>query len=243
LSDKLSASPNVVSANPNTEGTSPKEDSATPSALSGHISGPIEQIADQVLELIESGTPTPIILIDGRTGSGKTTFAAALQNRLFQKGESAPRVIHMDDLYEGWDGLQAGVDYLIRQILSPLARREGASWQEYDWTATDSNSKDSNSTDPANPGKVGARTGTWREFRGGTPLIIEGVGSLSRIAAEQADITVWLEADQAVRQARIAARNAEGDGDGSWFAMWTAQEADFYAREKSDEIADLIIRT
>ena len=194
-------------------------------------SAQIEAIADQVLELIESGTPTPIILIDGRTGSGKTTFAAELQNRLFQKGESAPRVIHMDDLYEGWDGLQTGVDYLIRQILSPLSRREGASWQEYDWTAID----------PATPEKVGARTGTWREFRGGTPLIIEGVGSLSRIAAEQADVTIWLEVDQAVRQERIAARGAAGDGDGSWFAMWTAQEADFYAREKSAEIADLVI--
>ena len=182
----------------------------------------LESITDQVLELIDSGTPTPIILVDGRTGSGKTTFAAALQNRLFQKGESAPRVIHMDDLYEGWDGLQAGVDYLMRQILSPLGRREGASWQEYDWAA-------------------GERSGTWREFRGGTPLIIEGVGSLSRIAAELADITVWLEADQAVRQERIAGRKAEGDGDGSWFAMWSAQEADFYAREKSSEIADFTI--
>lgn len=182
----------------------------------------IETITDRVLELIDSGTPTPIILVDGRTGSGKTTFAAALQNRLFQKGESAPRVIHMDDLYEGWDGLQAGVDFLIRQILSPLGRREGASWQEFDWTA-------------------GERSGTWREFRGGTPLIIEGVGALSRVAAEQADVKVWLEADQALRQDRINERNAAGDGDGSWFAMWTAQEADFYAREKSDEIADLVI--
>lgn len=182
----------------------------------------IEAITDQILELIESGTPAPIILIDGRTGAGKTTFAAALQNRLFQKGESAPRVIHMDDLYEGWDGLQAGVDYLIRQILNPLARREGASWQEFNWATNE-------------------RTGTWREFRGGTPLIIEGVGSLSRIAAEQAAITIWLEADQAVRHERLTARKAEGDGDGSWFAMWSAQEADFYAREKSAEIADLVI--
>jgi hypothetical protein len=41
----------------------------------------------------------------------------------------------------------------------------------------------------------------------------------------------------------LAERNAAGDGDGSWFAMWTAQEADFYAREKSNEIADLIIET
>jgi uridine kinase len=193
----------------------------------------LEKLADQILELVESGTPTPIILIDGRTGSGKTTFAAALQNRLFQKGDSAPRVIHMDDLYDGWDGLQAGVDYLIRQILSPLARREGASWQEYDWAAVD----------PLTPEKIGSRSGAWREFRGGTPLIIEGVGALSRIAAAQADITIWLEVEQAVRQSRIAGRNADGDGDGSWFAMWTAQEADFYAREKSAEIADLVIET
>mgnify|MGYP000272887441 CR=1 FL=1 len=200
-------------------------------AVSEDVRAQIELITDQILELVEAGSQTPIVLIDGRTGSGKTTFAAELQNRIFQKGESAPRVIHMDDLYEGWDGLQAGVDYLIRQILNPLARREGASWQEYDWTASD----------PSTPEKVGARTGTWREFRGGTPLIIEGVGSLSRIAAEQADITVWLEADQKLRQDRIAARNAEGDGDGSWFAMWTAQEADFYAREKSEEIAEVFV--
>jgi uridine kinase len=200
-------------------------------AVSEEVRAQIELITDQILELVEAGSQTPIVLIDGRTGSGKTTFAAELQNRIFQKGESAPRVIHMDDLYEGWDGLQAGVDYLIRQILNPLARREGASWQEYDWTASD----------PSTPEKVGARTGTWREFRGGTPLIIEGVGSLSRIAAEQSDITVWLEADQKLRQDRIAARNAEGDGDGSWFAMWTAQEADFYAREKSEEIAEVFV--
>ena len=184
----------------------------------------VERITDQVLELIESGTTTPIILVDGRTGSGKSTFATALQNRLFQKGESAPRVIHMDDLYEGWAGLQAGVDYLIRQILSPLARREGASWQEFDWA-------------------VGERSGTWREFRGGTPLIIEGVGSLSRVAAEQADVAIWLEADQEVRRARLNDRQGPGDRDGSWFAMWSAQEADFYAREKSDEIADQVIET
>ena len=188
------------------------------------VSAAIEKITDQVIELIETGTPTPIILVDGRTGSGKTTFAAALQNRLFKKGESAPRVVHMDDLYEGWDGLQAGVDYLIRQILNPLNRREGASWQEFDWAA-------------------GERTGTWREFRGGTPLIIEGVGALSRVAAAQAAVTIWLEADQTVRQARIAERNAVGDGDGSWFAVWSAQEADFYAREKSTEIADQVIET
>ena len=184
----------------------------------------VERITDQVLELIESGTTTPIILVDGRTGSGKSTFATALQNRLFQKGESAPRVIHMDDLYEGWDGLQAGVDYLIRQVLSPLSRREGASWQEYDWAA-------------------GERSGTWREFRGGTPLIIEGVGSLSRVAAEQADVSIWLEADQEIRRARLTERQGPGDGGGERSAVRRAGEAGSSGREPSEEIADLVIET
>jgi len=61
----------------------------------------VDNLADQILELIEEGTPTPIVLIDGRTGSGKSTLAEALQRKLFKVGESLPRVIHMDDLYEG----------------------------------------------------------------------------------------------------------------------------------------------
>ena len=65
-------------------------------------------------------------------------------------GESLPRVIHMDDLYEGWRGLQTGVDILNRQILGQLAKGVGASWQEWDWAA--------------------GERGKWREFRGGTPL-------------------------------------------------------------------------
>ena len=67
--------------------------------------------------------------------------------------------------------------------------------------------------------------------------------SRRRVAAEQADFTIWLEADQVIRRERLTERQGPGDGDGSWFAMWSAQEADFYAREKSDEIADLVIET
>ena len=162
-----------------------------------------------------------VVAVIGPNGSGKTTFAAALQNRLFQKGESAPRVIHMDDLYEGWDGLQAGVDYLIRQVLSPLGRREGASWQEYDWA-------------------LGERD-RWREFEGGTPLVIEGCGSLSQATAPLANIRVWLEADETVRQNRWISR--VGHDHDEWWPIWAAQELEFYARERSPELADLSYTT
>lgn len=174
-----------------------------------------EQIGQQVLELIDSGIVMPIVLIDGRSNSGKSTLAATLQNYLFKHGESAPRVIHMDDLYPGWNGLDAGVDYLQRFILNPLSRRETAHWQEWDWSA-------------------GERK-EWREFGGGTPLIVEGCGALNQQSAPLANLRIWLEESEEVRHARWLER----EGSNEHWAEWAAQELDFYAREKSAQLADL----
>jgi len=182
----------------------------------------VDLLSDQVLELIETGLQTPIVLIDGRAGSGKSTLADLLQRKLFKEGESLPRVIHMDDLYLGWNGLQAGVDYLQRFILGPMSRREGASWQEFDWASL-------------REGEAPERTGAWREFRGGTPLIIEGCGSLGRASAEVANIAVWLEVDENLRHERWLAR----EGGNDHWAQWAAQELEFYAREKSAELATI----
>jgi uridine kinase len=179
----------------------------------------LEVAAAKVLEQIDKGQPTPIVLIDGRSGSGKTSFAKELQNRLFLAGESAPRVIHMDDLYSGWQGLQAGSDYLTRLILGMLKAGRTASWQEFDWA-------------------TGERSGAWREFEGGTPLIVEGCGSLTGASVEFAHLTIWLEADAAVRKQRWDAREPEAHS--KFWPIWAAQEEEFYAREKSPQLADLV---
>jgi uridine kinase len=179
----------------------------------------VDKASALVLDLIEKGQQTPIVLVDGRSASGKSTFAAALQNRLFQLGESAPRVIHMDSLYNGWSGLQDGHDYLLRFILTNVRAGKRANWQEFDWAA-------------------GARTGPWREFEGGTALIVEGCGALSSATAEFAQLTIWLETDAAIRKQRWDAR--EPTSHEEFWPVWAAQEEEFYAREKSAEIADLI---
>jgi uridine kinase len=179
----------------------------------------IEKICSQVLELIDRGNQTPIILIDGRAGSGKSTFAETLQQQLFRDGESAPRVIHMDNIFEGWDGLALGSDYMVRFILQPLARRETASWQDWSW--------------------VKNQRSSWREFSGGTPLIVEGCGSLTERSKEHADISIWLEASEETRRERWIQRERHLEK----FDFWAAQELDFYAREKSQSLADLVIRT
>jgi uridine kinase len=179
----------------------------------------IEKISSQVLELIDRGNQTPIILIDGRAGSGKSTFAEKLQQQLFREGESAPRVIHMDNIFEGWDGLALGSDYMVRFILQPLARQETASWQDWSW--------------------VKNQRSSWREFSGGTPLIVEGCGSLTERSKEHADISIWLEASEETRRERWIQRERHLEK----FDFWAAQELDFYAREKSQSLADLVIKT
>jgi dephospho-CoA kinase len=179
----------------------------------------IEKISSQVLELIDRGKQTPIVLIDGRAGSGKSTFAEQLQQQLFRDGESAPRVIHMDNIFEGWDGLSLGSDYMVRFILDPLARAETASWQDWSWVKNERSS--------------------WREFSGGTPLIVEGCGALTERSKSHADIAIWLEASEETRRERWLKRERHLDK----FDFWAAQELDFYAREKSQSLADLVLKT
>lgn len=177
----------------------------------------VETICARVLELVDAGKVTPIVLIDGRAGSGKSTLADLVQRQLFREGESLPRVVHMDDLYDGWTGLQAGSEYLLRQILTPMSARTSASWQEFDWDAQ--------------------QRGRWRVFDGGTPLIVEGCGSLSAASAELADLRVWLEVPVEVRHERWLAR--EGHRFDEQWPIWEAQEVEFYGRERSSDLADL----
>jgi uridine kinase len=157
----------------------------------------------------------PIIVIDGRAGSGKSTLALDLQNELFRSGESLPRIIHMDDLYEGWNGLAQGAEYLQRVVLGPLLANGTSSWQEYNW-------------------ELEARD-RWREFSGGTPLIAEGCGSLNRYTHTIANVSVWLDVSPEIRKQRWLER--DGHAFDNYFELWAAQELDFIAREKSPEFA------
>jgi uridine kinase len=179
----------------------------------------LSTLVDKTCDLLDKGVSMPIVVIDGRAGSGKSTLALDLQNELFRSGESMPRLIHMDDLYEGWSGLAAGSEYLQRVVLKPLLETGESSWQEFNWEL---NERD-----------------RWREFSGGTPLIIEGCGALNRYTAELAAIKVWLDVSVEVRKQRWLER--DGHIFDQYFDMWAAQELDFIAREKSPEFADFLL--
>lgn len=176
----------------------------------------LSRLTEETFNLIDRGIAMPIIVIDGRAGAGKSTLALDLQNELFRSGESMPRIIHMDDLYEGWNGLSLGAEYLQRVVLGPLLATGSSSWQEYNWGLE--------------------KRDRWREFSGGTPLIIEGCGSLNGYTSQVAHLRVWLDVSVEIRKQRWLER--DGHIFDQYFGSWAAQELDFIAREKSPEFAD-----
>ena len=70
--------------------------------------------------------PGRLICVDGPAGSGKTTLAEELASL------SGAPVIHMDDLFEGWDGLPRISDQLDT-LLPPLAEGRPGSYRRWDW--------------------------------------------------------------------------------------------------------------
>lgn len=151
-----------------------------------------------------------MVLIDGRSGSGKTELARAM---VLEK--PALQLVRMDDLYAGWDGLEAGSRHVHDYLLAASARR----WQRWDWAAGE----------PAE----------WHVLDPSRPVLIEGCGALSRENRALAAYAIWVELDEPTRKARALAR------DGELYAPhwddWAAQEEAFIARENPRALADIVV--
>src|SRR5674476_488189 len=79
-----------------------------------HITAADETIAAALLIIDRAQTrcgTTKVVAVDGPSGAGKTDFAAALADRL-----ASPQLLHMDDLYPGWDGLRQAVPARVEVI-------------------------------------------------------------------------------------------------------------------------------
>lgn len=173
----------------------------------------MREAAAEVLALARSRPPTlgegRLVCVDGPAGSGKTSLAAALE-------ESGARVVHLDDLYDGWEGLPR-VDTQLETLLRPLAAGRDGHYRRYDWL-----------------------TAGWAETVGVPPcplLVVEGVGAFAPAVADLVTVLVWVEAPHDLR----LARGLERDGEGlrrEWLA-WMAQEEGHLARTGARDRADL----
>lgn len=162
--------------------------------------------------MTKQSEPTRIIAIDGRSGAGKSTLAAGVAREL------GAQLIHMDALYPGWHGLDAGAALVVDQILEPLSRDEAATWPSWDWHRSE-------------PGPMLAA-------QPGGVVVLEGCGSLTRASAPLIELPVWLELEENERRERAEARDGTSD---EWWELWRGQEEAWIAREDPRSLAELVL--
>jgi uridine kinase len=159
-----------------------------------------------------------VVALDGRSGTGKSSLAAALAL------ETEAGLVHGDDFYSPvlaqsspeeraklTDAEVADSVFDWRRlrtvVLEPLVDRRPAIFRPYDWERND--------------GSLGA----VQQVEPGGLVVLEGVYSARPELADLVDLAVQVEADPAVRWARLAGR----PDDPAWTQFWDRGE-DYYFR-------------
>jgi len=181
------------------------------------------ELAARVVEWTAARPAPAVVAVDGPSGAGKTSLAETLVAVLAGAGRDAVAV-HLDDLYPGWDGLDAVVPIVVRHVLEPLA----------------------------SPGPVAVPTWDWRRDRPGRSralpelgpprpgvVLVDGAGAGARACAPYLAGLVWLEAPAPLRRARALDR--DGDAYAPHWDRWAAQERGHFAAEGTRERADLVL--
>lgn len=163
-----------------------------------------------------------IVGIDGRSGSGKTVLTNRLAKAL--SINYSVSVFRLDELYQGWNGLAAGLKVFSTEVLPELAAGRTAHWQEWDW--------DSDQTEFGGPGKM--RTTEPAEV-----IICEGVCVGVRENRPLLDTLIWLRAPKSTRYER--AMNRDGQTYYGHWDTWAAQEQAILDQDQIYDAADLLL--
>lgn len=175
---------------------------------------------EQLLAAIEGSTQTcgqvRVIAIDGPAGSGKTTLAEQLSAIL-----SDCQVIHMDDLYNGWnqDLVSELATRIRQQILQPLQQNQLAQYSKYDW-------------------HQGAFTKIVTLSKC-SYLILEGVGAANPKLGEYFALTIWVQAPPKLLLDRLIQR--DGPQYIEQLISWQQHEAKYFDLLSVKSACDVVV--
>ncbi len=172
-------------------------------------------LARDLLRRISARQPacgtTRVLSIDGPSGAGKTSLAHAVV-----EASGAP-VLHLEDLYRGWHGLESAPPAAADVLAAVAVDRVGHA-PTWDW--------------------VRERLGPDVTLAPAPLVVVEGVGAGARTLAPFVSLLVWLDGPEDRRRSRALAR--DGDTYAPWWDVWAAQERQHFAREGTRERADLV---
>lgn len=188
-------------------------------------------------EFVDRGNPL-FVGLDGRSGTGKSTAAAALVRRL----GSVATVIDGDDFYAGgsaatWDGRTTAqkVAQVIdwhrqRVVLQDLHERGAAVWHPFDWESPDWDSDQS----PLSIEPIHAVA---------TPVVVlEGAYSCRPELHDLLDLRVLLEVSSDIRRRRLLEREGE-EYRTDWESRWSAAEDHYFGTVMPAHRFDLVVDT
>jgi uridine kinase len=150
---------------------------------------------------------TKIVTIDGPAGSGKTTLANELASELASTN-GVISVIHLDELYEGWEDAlsQKLFDRIEAWVMAPIRNGLNPKFLKYDW----------------HQGKYA----NWSELPLTPVFIIEGVGSGNSELRKYVSQAIWVEADDDLLLDRVVQRDGEGVRDE--MLIWKDREHSYF---------------
>ena len=182
------------------------------------------QIPVHLLDDIQKAQPkcgnAVLLTIDGPAGAGKTTLSELLQNKLTELGRTV-EIIHMDDIYDGWEYALGGTlsSRLRNDIVPAIASGKPYSTPRFDWLIN-----------------------AWDEPITHQPtdiVILEGVGSGQRATRSSTSLSIWIDISPKEGMSRVLDR--DGFGIEREMKHFKKQELIHFAAEGTASVADYSI--
>jgi uridine kinase len=162
----------------------------------------------------------PVIAIDGPAGAGKTTLAHEIFLALSPK--MSVNVVHMDDLYDGWENALTNDLTQILQYLSAQHQSQlPANLSRYNWATSSFDA-----IEVIEPADL---------------LILEGVGSGDKSLQDQFAALIWIDIDPNIGVQRVTER--DGPGVTNQMQKWLGTQQQYFSQHSTREKADFILTT
>ncbi len=162
-----------------------------------------------------------LIAVDGRSASGKTTFARRLATRLDRAA-----LVHTDDLAWWEPFFEWG--HLLRQVAELARSGQGVALRPPAWQAR-------------------GREGQIQVPPSAAVVIIEGVGAAQLAVAELLDAVIWVQTDTRLAERRgierdlASGENGDHDLTIAFWHEWQGHELPFLATDRPWTRADLVV--
>ena len=166
------------------------------------------------------GSERPIIAIDGPAGAGKTTLASNIHLALYPNYTST--VIHMDELYPGWEGALG--DELTKTLIwltSCHKAKRPLLYSAFNWVTNEFHEPKSHPSTHL--------------------LILEGVASAQLPVEESLATSIWLDLDPLVGYQRVIER--DGEKISPEMTQWLVMQEQHFAADRTKERCDFLLST